>query len=380
VDVAEANGVSAISLDSLAVDSSVGITRDSAILVDDRIVATVPTGWSNVSSSSPGNSSSRCLSKTSVESPVIRYYGSLSGYAFGKPYRRSWWQKTTGEWGAQSDVARSLYYLPEHLILINKTWAATEDPLFIDLFRVRQMPNSEYALYCDDLVATHCGGIDARPFTDDSRLALLPNTMAKLRGGGTLRLMRLGDSYSGLQSFYPWESQLMRTYPQCEIIPSVAAIGSTGMDWPLNEATGKYGWDDQARIDALVIPYAPEFIVLSNKSSTWGRTPEQMSVADSKAHWASVISMLRTSLPGVELLVCSRGDGQEDTGAYAQEVAAANDCAYFDESATLNNYATDMGLTVYDLVSPDHGGDGIHLGPQGETARCRNLAAFLGAH
>lgn len=67
-----------------------------------------------------------------------------------------------------------------------------------------------------------------------NRLARIPNFMKKLKAGGKLRIVMLGDSIINDTNNSLWDALLMRMYPQAEIqiIPSV--LGSTGC-WKYRE-------------------------------------------------------------------------------------------------------------------------------------------------
>ena len=62
----------------------------------------------------------------------------------------------------------------------------------------------------------------------EDRFANIPKTMDKLRGGGELRVVLLGDSIMGNTSSSSFEQLLMRDYPKCKITKIASLRGSTG--------------------------------------------------------------------------------------------------------------------------------------------------------
>ena len=64
----------------------------------------------------------------------------------------------------------------------------------------------------------------------DGRFANIPKTMDKLRNGGELRMVLLGDSIMGNTSGSQFELLLMRDYPGCKIVKIASLRSSTGGD------------------------------------------------------------------------------------------------------------------------------------------------------
>lgn len=355
-------------------------------LADERFDGAL-TNWANVQQHAGGTATGLpyCGEKISAASAVTYTYGTIAGYQQRKPYIATWREKRgSGYWEPKSSVARS-YADEAALSTVQIAWPVDAEALLIDHLQIRQMSTAEYAAYSDAMLARDFPGVRPRPNTDSARFDPIPNTMATLRNGGTIRIALMGDSYRNFISTMPWEALIGRAYPLANIWPQIAALGSTGADSPLITEGAPdvpfYGWDSDSRISGMVAPATPDLIIFGGISSTYGLSPGFMSYADSLAHWAGVIAKLREYIPGVEIIISSRANGIWETSEYVRAVAAANNVAYYDESAFVRQFCTDAGVTPEELISSTGGwgGDDIHFGPPGRNMGAQGLAAWFGA-
>ena len=89
------------------------------------------------------------------------------------------------------------------------------------------------------------------------RFANIPKTMSKLRDGGELRMVLLGDSIMGNTSGSSFELLLMRDYPKCKIVKIASLRSSTGC---------KYYREDN-RVQDYVLKHNPDLLVIGGISN-----------------------------------------------------------------------------------------------------------------
>ena len=98
------------------------------------------------------------------------------------------------------------------------------------------------------------------PITYDppaDRFKHIPKTMAKLREGGDLRMVLLGDSIMGNTSGSRFELLLKRAYPKCNLVKIASLRSSTGCTY--------YQEDD--RIEKYVLRHKPDLLVIGGISN-----------------------------------------------------------------------------------------------------------------
>ena len=89
------------------------------------------------------------------------------------------------------------------------------------------------------------------------RFANIPKTMSKLRDGGELRMVLLGDSIMGNTSASSFELLLLRDYPKCKIVKIASLRSSTGC---------KYYREDN-RVQDYVLKHNPDLLVIGGISN-----------------------------------------------------------------------------------------------------------------
>ncbi len=85
----------------------------------------------------------------------------------------------------------------------------------------------------------------------------LPRTMQKLRQGGTLRIVMLGDSIVNDTSHSRFEHLLMRMYPKCKIEKVTSVRGSTGCWW----------YKEPGRVEQYVLRHRPDLVMIGGISN-----------------------------------------------------------------------------------------------------------------
>lgn len=196
--------------------------------------------------------------------------------------------------------------------------------------------------------------ITYRPPAD--RFANIPRTMAKLRDGGELRMVLLGDSIMGNTSASSFELLVMRDYPKCKIVKIASLRSSTGC---------KYYQEDN-RVEDYVLRHQPDLLVIGGISN--GGDAEAV---------RSVIRQVRAAQPDTEFLLLTPVFGAmrdehfrtftpeidpttDNFRARLQKVAAEERCAFFDMTGPWWTYIQESGKT-YGWFQ----GDRVHANQRG---------------
>ena len=188
------------------------------------------------------------------------------------------------------------------------------------------------------------------------RFANIPKTMSKLRDGGELRMVLLGDSIMGNTSASSFEQLLMRDYPKCKIIKIASLRGSTGCTY----------YQEDNRVEDYVLRHNPDLLVIGGISNR----------GDAEAV-RSVIRQVRAKKPDTEVLLLTPVFGsmrdehirtftrEIDTTTSnfrynMQKVAAEEKCAFFDMTGPWWAYVEDSGKTYGWFM-----GDAVHANQRG---------------
>ncbi len=200
------------------------------------------------------------------------------------------------------------------------------------------------------------------------RFANIPKTMSKLRDGGELRMVLLGDSIMGNTSGSQFELLLMRDYPKCKITKIASLRSSTGC---------KYYREDN-RVQDYVLKHNPDILVIGGISN--GGDAEAV---------RSVIQQVRAKKPDTEVLLLTPVFGSphdEHIRTYTREidtttsnfrfnmqkVAAEEKCAFFDMTGPWWQYIQDSGKTYGWFM-----GDAVHANARGQQIIGRLLEMWF---
>jgi hypothetical protein len=188
------------------------------------------------------------------------------------------------------------------------------------------------------------------------RFANIPNAMSKLRNGGELRMVLLGDSIMGNTSGSSFELLLMRDYPKCKIIKIASLRSSTGC---------KY-YREENRVQDYVLKHNPDLLVIGGISN--GGDAEAV---------RSVIKQVRAKKPDTEVLLLTPVFGSatgEHIRTFTREidtttsnfrfnmlkVASEEKCAFFDMTGPWWAYIQESGKTCGWFM-----GDAVHANARG---------------
>jgi lysophospholipase L1-like esterase len=188
------------------------------------------------------------------------------------------------------------------------------------------------------------------------RFANIPRTMARLRDGGELRLVLLGDSIMGNTSGSSFELLLMRDYPKCRIVKIASLRSSTGCTY----------YQEENRVEEYVLKHNPDLLVIGGISNR----------GDAEAV-RSVIRQVRARQPDTEVLLLTPVFGavqDEHIRTFTREidtttknfrhgmqtVAAEEKCAFFDMTSPWWTYIQGSGKAYGWFM-----GDAVHANQRG---------------
>ncbi len=212
-------------------------------------------------------------------------------------------------------------------------------------------------------------GMDPVVYTPPrNRFVNIPKTMGKLRDGGELRMVLLGDSIMGNTSGSSFELLLMRDYPKCQVIKIPSLRSSTGC---------KY-YREENRVQEYVLRHNPDLLVIGGLSN--GGDAEAV---------RSVIKQVRAQKPDTEVLLLTPVFGaltDEHVKTYTreidpnsnnfryhmQQVAVEEKCAFFDMTGPWWEYIQNSGKT-YGWFK----GDAVHANGRGCQIIGRLLEAWF---
>ena len=119
----------------------------------------------------------------------------------------------------------------------------------------------------------------------------IPKTIERLRQGGTLRIVMLGDSIVSDTASSQYELLLERMYPKCKVVKIRSVRGSTGCWW----------YKDEHRVDEWVLKHEPDLLMIGG-----------ISQRDDVDSIREVIRQVRAARPPVEVLVMTPVFGTYD--------------------------------------------------------------------
>lgn len=191
------------------------------------------------------------------------------------------------------------------------------------------------------------------------RFANIPKTINKLREGGELRMVLLGDSIMGDTLSSSFDLLLMRNYPKCKVTKTPSLRSGTGCNY----------YREENRVQDYVLKYDPDLLVIGGISN-----------GDDAEAVRSVIQQVHARKPDTEVLLLTPVFGSirdERTRTFTREidtttsnfrfnmqkVAVEEKCAFFDMTGPWWAYIQASGSTpgwfMRDAVHANHRGHQI---------------------
>ena len=189
------------------------------------------------------------------------------------------------EWTQQSVYVRGTGEGVTGKVLFGPGWGTAEHRFQIDSMELNEVTVEETLAAMDARWAT----LPPLAWTVSAdRFAQIPKAMAKLRSGGTVKLVMLGDSIINDTSSGPWELLVERQYPGAKIDLQVSVRGGTGC----------WYYQDPEQLQEYVLRFAPELLWIGGISQ--GGNIEAI---------RSVIQQTRAALPEIEILLSTNSCG-----------------------------------------------------------------------
>jgi lysophospholipase L1-like esterase len=188
------------------------------------------------------------------------------------------------------------------------------------------------------------------------RFANIPKTMTRLREGGELRMVLLGDSIMGNTSASLFDQLLMRDYPKCKILKIASLRSSTGC---------RYYREDN-RVEDYVLKHNPDLLVIGGISNGGDAEAVRSVVQEVRAKKPDTEFLLLTPVFGAlrdEHLRTFTREIDTTTSNFRfnmQKVAAEEKCAFFDMTGPWWTYIQDSGKTYGWFM-----GDAVHANERG---------------
>lgn len=188
------------------------------------------------------------------------------------------------------------------------------------------------------------------------RFEHLPKTLATLRGGGTLRMVLLGDSIMGNTSASSFELLLMRDYPSAKIIKIASLRSSTGCTY----------YREENRVQEYVLRHEPDLVLIGGISNR----------GDAEAI-RDVVRQVRAARPDTEFLLLTPVFGamrDEHIKSFTREIDTSTNnfrhnlmkvadeerCAFFDMTGPWWSYIQESGKCYGWFM-----GDAVHANERG---------------
>ncbi|MDD4872674.1 MAG: SGNH/GDSL hydrolase family protein [Kiritimatiellae bacterium] len=188
------------------------------------------------------------------------------------------------------------------------------------------------------------------------RFANIPKTMSKLRDGGELRMVLLGDSIMGNTSGSSFELLLMRDYPKCKIIKIASLRGSTGCTY----------YQEDNRVQDYVLKHNPDLLLIGGISNRGDAEAVRSVIKQVRARKPDTEVMLLTPVFGAirdEHIKTFTREIDTTTSNFRynmQKVAAEEKCAFFDMTGPWWEYIQNSGKTYGWFM-----GDAVHANARG---------------
>lgn len=199
------------------------------------------------------------------------------------------------------------------------------------------------------------------------RWQLMPRTMARLRQGGTLKVVLLGDSIMNQTCHSGFDLLLQRLYPAVKIEAVASVRGSTGCWW----------YKDENRVEEYVLKHNPDLLMIGG-----------ISQRDDVDAIRAVIQQVRARQQP-EILLITPAFGAEGS-AFITRWTYDIDPSSTDYRARLRQLATDEKCEFFDMTGPwwqyvrDSGkaygwfrGDAVHANERGSQILARLMEAYF---
>lgn len=246
-------------------------------------------------------------------------------------------------------------------------------PFFVDDVLVRAVARAEALAWAEEVYAqippvrTAAGPVGEGA----SRSRSLPRTFARLRRGGTLRVVMLGDSIINDIGSSPWDLLVERRYPGARVEVVTSVSGSKGC----------WYYQEDNRVQPYVLDYRPDLLIIGGLSQR-GNLAAIRNLLGQVRERAQPEVLLMTGAFGAKELDPRTPGAQEitdhpDPPAYRvalQQLAAEEGAGFFDLRGAWEQYMRGVEQP-YEWFMRDR----VHANDRGRALAARLLARFFGA-
>ena len=195
----------------------------------------------------------------------------------------------------------------------------------------------------------------------------LDRTMQRLREGGPLRIVMLGDSIIGDTSSSQFELLLGRKYPKCKIEKITSVRGSTGCWW--------YKLDN--RVEQYVLRHKPDLLMIGGISQREDTDSIREVIRQVRAKQSPEILLMTpafgaTQDPHIKNWTFEIKSDPSDYRARLKRIAAEEKCGFIDMTGPWWRYVQDSGKT-YGWFQRDQ----VHANQRGFQILGRILEKFF---
>jgi hypothetical protein len=199
------------------------------------------------------------------------------------------------------------------------------------------------------------------------RWQLLPRTMARLREGGPLRIVFLGDSIMNQTCHSGFDLLLQRLYPQVRIDKVASVRGSTGCWW----------CKDENRIEEYVLKHSPDLLVIGGISQRDDVDSIREVIHQVRAKQQPEILLITPAFgaDGCNFITNWTYDiapGATDYRGKLRQLATDEKCEFFDMTSPWWQYVKESGK-VYGWFR----GDAVHANERGSQLLARLMEAYF---
>ena len=200
--------------------------------------------------------------------------------------------------------------------------------------------------------------------------AALQRSMARLKRGGTLRVVMLGDSIINDTGSSPWELLVERAYPGARVEVVTAVSGSKGC----------WYYRDENRVQSFVLDYDPDLLIIGGLSQQGKLDAIRDVIHQVRAKSQPEILLMsgmfgknedpRTRPAALPIWDCHSKSYREAL----RRMAGQEGAAYYDLSAAWGEYMRTID-TPYDFFMRD----AVHANDRGRALAARLIASYFGA-
>ena len=241
-------------------------------------------------------------------------------------------------------------------------------PLYVDDVTVRPVTRAQATAWADEMYAQipPLGSTGETPVPPGGRA--LQRTFARLRRGGTLRVVMLGDSIINDTGSSPWDLLVERQYPGARLEVVTAVSGSKGC----------WYYQEENRVQSFVLDYDPNLLIIGGISQRGDVEAIRRVIHQVRAQSPTEILLMsgifgKNEDPRTRPALLPPEDPHSDAYRDAlRRLAEQENAGFFDLSAAWTQYMRGIA-TPYDFFMRD----AVHANDRGRALAARLIADYF---